>query len=151
MYRTKYSKLEKTKLTKDMVFRVLVGEGQITIGDLAKKFNVNKATIRRRLRELRKDDDKAIIHNQNGIMNINKDIIKNDKEAAKVFSKWLKWLLNVWTGLMLCANPTKTMLPTLRRSLGELTATDRKELGHLCVRTKALLDHYEAENEENQE
>ena len=137
-----------SKVDKEDVFQYLDERYQVTISELAELFEVHPATIRVRLRQLRKDG-KPIIHNRNGLMLISREELENDEVMSKSFEYWMKWLMNVVIGLVRCAKPTQPLLPTLRRSLREsMTAEERRELSLACVRIKGLIDYVEQEYED---
>lgn len=138
---------KRQKVTAADILEILEKEEQITLAELAKEFNCSKETIKNRIRELREDDE-AIIHNENGLMLITKDSL-GDKEIADALDTFIKWIGKVFRGIMLCAKPTRPLLPTLSRSLKDSMSLDeRRELSKACVRIKALLDYVETEEED---
>ena len=128
------------------VLEHLLDNGQITIAGLSEYFEVSPETIRNRLREL-KEDGEAIIHNKNGIMLVNRELIESDEEVADSFRIFVDWVFKSIKGVIICAKPTQPLLPALKRSLRESLSNDeRRNLSNACLRIKMLTDSVEIED-----
>jgi len=137
------------KLSAKEVLDILDEEGQVTVNGLAKTFSVSSKTVKNRLRELRRDGE-CIIHDKNGILLVDKEMIQDDIEIAQSLSSWIDWILKTFSGLMICVKPATPLLPTMRKSLGNLSKEERKMLSKSCIRIKGLLDYVEVEEEDEE-
>lgn len=137
------------KITAEEVLEILIEKGQVTLSQLAEDLDVCPATVRDRLRELRKDGE-SIIHGGNGIMHVTKEELENDESMRESMRSFLNWTLRAMVGVLECAKPSRPLLPTLRRTMKEsLDTTERRELATACVRIKGLLDYIETEEEDD--
>jgi len=121
--------------------------GQHTKSELSTIHGVCKATISNKVRRLRQDGD-AIIHNQNGMLLVDKKMLIADAEVSEILRGYLNWLLRLYQCITYCATPTKPLLPTLKKVLKEkLTKDERKELAIDTARFRRVLDYMEIEEE----
>ena len=136
------------KITAEQVLEILIEKGQVTLSQLAEDLGVCPATVRDRLRELRKDGE-PIIHSGNGVMRVTKEELENDASMRESMRSFLNWTLRVMVGVLECAKPSRPLLPTLRRTMKEsLDTTERQQLATACTRIKGLLDYIEIEEED---
>lgn len=134
------------KITAEEILDFLINQGQATNAEMAKYFKVTVATIKKRIRELRVDGE-AIIHDKNGLLHITKESL-DDADIAESLRIFIDWELKLIKGFVICSEPTRPLLPTLRKNLKEsLTSEERKALGTACIKIKALLDYIEAQEE----
>lgn len=135
------------KITAKEVLEILM-INQIEKKKIAKILEVTPKTVGKRVRELR-DDGILIIQNQNGLAVIDKEKVVDDEDIREMLRLWMqKWLLPIFNSFITCANPTRPLLPTLKKTLREsLSSEERKELSMSCSRIKGLIDYVEAEKE----
>ena len=136
------------KITAEEVLEILIEKGQVTLSQLAEYLHVCPATVRDRLRELRKDGE-PIIHSGNGIMHVTREELENDANMRESMRSFLNWTLQVMVGVLNCTKPSRPLLPMLRRTMKEsLDTTERRQLATACVRIKGLLDYIETYEED---
>jgi len=114
--------------------------------DMSDFFKVSKPTIRSKVRELRNDGE-PIIHGQDGLSLLNKEILK-DPEKAKELVRYQDWILNVMKAMITGAKPVKPLLPAMRRSLMlNTTVEERRLIKQNSARMLALITLAEADEE----
>jgi hypothetical protein len=112
--------------------------------------DAKRKTIAARIKELQ-DDGEFIIHNSNGLILLNKEIIENDEEMQEAFRVWINWAHGGMKNLVRCTKPAQPYLRLLKRKVREsLSTEERKQLSWACTRIKALLDYTQAQEEEEQ-
>ena len=134
------------KITPQEVLELLNEHEYLTKAELSEILSCSKDTIRSKIRTLRNDGE-AIIHSNNGLSILSKELLK-DIEKADELAAFTDWILASFKGMIKIAHPIKPLLPTMKRTLKEsLTKEERKELMQSCIKVAALLTYAEAEEE----
>lgn len=121
--------------------------GQVTVAEIARDFECGEGIVRSRLKELRYDGQ-PIIHDHNGLMLVDREMVETMPEVAMVFEKFVGWFLGSVKGMASCAKPNQKLLPALRRSLKEImTKEERKAFSSACLRYKLLVDAVDIDDE----
>ena len=115
------------------VLEILANGNQETKAKIADILGTTPQTIGNRIRELREDGE-LIIHNADGLVLLDKEMIENDEEMADAFRVWVDWIFGSLKNLIICAKPAQPLFPALRRSVKEqLTSDERQLLSQSCV------------------
>jgi biotin operon repressor len=127
----------------------LLLESQNTKAMCAEKLNCSISTIEKNLRELRKDGH-SIIHNQNGLKAITRQMIDDDPELGKVLEDNVDWFLNILAGLQRLMIAHKPLFPAMKRAVNKLgwSKEERMLTAKACAKTVTLLVMLEAQEED---
>ncbi len=119
----------------------LNANGSCTVKALSEQFEVTRATMRKRIRELR-GDGVFILHNDAGLQIVN-DI--NEANANDVL-KMGNWIIGEVVGFAKIGKTMKKPMIQVRRIL-KLTSAERKELKKALLQITRLIDVVEIDDE----
>jgi len=131
----------KKKVYASEVHDYLNHNGSCTVFDLSEEFQCTKATIRKRIRELR-EDDVVIIHNGDGLQIIN---TVNETNADDVL-KMGNWLIGEVVGFAKIGKTMKKPMIQVRKIL-QLTKPERAVLKKALLQITRLIDVVEIDDE----
>lgn len=113
----------------------------ITIREIAKILETTQTTIRKKIRQLRKEG-KSIIPTRKGVML--KEKVKNVDDAKQIMES-SKWLMGILISLAGIAVFTKVLLLQSQKYL--TSKEDRKEMRHMAILLRQTIDLIETEEE----
>ena len=82
---------------------------------LADYFECSTSVIVNRLKRLR-DDGHSIIHGNDGLKAVTREMIESDPENAACLENMMNWMMGSIYGLQRTMLPNKKLLPAMRRS-----------------------------------
>lgn len=131
------------------VLEALEEMGQVKIAALAKMYNVNPATIKSRLKQLRKDHV-PLVHGQNGTLILDRPKVENNDEGtADIFYDFMVQQVGLLKHVAIAAECTKPYYPALKRAMkGVLTVEQKRQLSQRIVRLGTLMAYSAEEDEE---
>jgi len=134
----------RVKVWPSQVDEAIAESDRITIGQLAKQFDVTPDTIRTKLRALRHDGE-PIIHDGNGLFKMDK--VRNAKDADAI-RRYVDWVLSATRGVLSCGAVTKPLIAETKRQLREkLTKEERATLAGQTMLLTRLLDYVTVDEE----
>ena len=131
----------KNKVYASEVHDYLNANGSCTVGKLSEQFEVTKATMRKRIRELR-GDGVFILHNGDGLQIVN-DV--NEDNANDVL-KMGNWIIGEVVGFAKIGKTMKKPMIQVKRIL-KLSKDERKELKKALLQIMRLIDVVEIDDE----
>lgn len=130
------------------ILEKLLEDGFQTKMDLADHFDCSIQTIENRLRTLRKSGE-SIIHNQNGLKAITRQMIDDDPELGKTLNENVEWFLGAIIGYQRLMAAHKPNLPAAKRAINKLgySREDRKLIAKSYIKVVSWLMYMEAQED----